>query len=232
MGENDLRHFQRLGIDIWVSPQQASALIAKGAARSRVRDSNDQKVSQAATAPVQKRTWSTKKRSQRPKTTSRETVEARNHNLATQRTVTRPRENEAKQLPQSFEVSLRVFMYGDVSLIVDTDARCPNSLVSDVLIALSGFELHHLNELHFEFPVRGKNQRSAVPGTLTGAQEALRTWLERVSCCVAFLAIGERATKATAKLPAAKYRFCAMDHVPLSLADKQELWNQIKRLKG
>ncbi|MCY4093769.1 MAG: hypothetical protein OXG05_01435 [Gammaproteobacteria bacterium] len=231
MLQNDLRQLQRLGIDVWVSPERARELITAGQAKSML-DVLETPSSQSAT----RRQSTTQARVQRRavETTISPTVEGakvpiRERNEEEARN-TREEPVESKT-SKPFTVYLRVFLYGKAAMVADFSIPWPESLPKDILRALSGFEEHQINELHFKFPLVGLAKNESSIATLAGAQEGFQAWFDqRAPHCKSMIAIGTAVRDTTAQLKKQIPRTIYIDELPISHAGKQKLWNQIKNL--
>lgn len=232
MVENDLLQLQRLGIDIWVSPQRARELIAIGHACSLIENEATKSAQSSTVRSSSPRSWGRR--------VSDESTEAKYHEQAQTRDRRRakPRETAATQdhgvgktPPKPFAVQLRIFLYGSVAMLIEYSSQCPDLLTRDILRALSGFEEHHLNEFHFSFPFVAPSKSKSTKATLAGAQEGFQAWLEqRAPRCESMLVIGMPAKDTAARLIEKISRTIYIDELPLSRAGKQQLWNQIKNL--
>ena len=233
MFENDLRQLQRLGIDIWVTPQRARELIAARQAISMVEIKEIQSAKTTSTRRKTERSWGAR--------TSNETTSASTDNISNvrdrrseQTPVSKPRETVAETTtPPQYDVHLRVYLYGSVAMLIEHSSQTSDLLIRDILRALSGFEDHQLNELHFKFPLVGLSKNESSISTLTGAQEGFQAWFEqRAPHCESLLLIGSPAHETAARLLKKISRTISIDELPLARAGKQQLWNQIKNLNA
>lgn len=231
MLENDLRHLQRLGVDIWVSPQRARELIASGQANSFVEVEDAQSTKTTRSHRRAQRSWVQRKTTETTSTSTSRDLDAPKRR-AERRPVDGRQENvAAKPTPKPFDVQLRVFLYGPVAMLIEYSQRCPDHFVKDILRALSGFEEHQLNELHFKFPLVGMSSNEAAMATLAGAQEGFQAWFEQRSPnCSSLLVVGDSAGDTATRLENKISRTISINELPLSRAGKQQLWNQIKNL--
>lgn len=231
MTESDLRRLQRLGIDVWVTPQRARELIAAGQADSLLEVVETQTSKSASSRRRAERSW-VPRTSPDMTSTSNNTNSDFRDSRSEQRPVSRPREATVETVtPQRFEVELRVYLYGSVAMLIERSSLSPDLLVRDILRALSGFEDHHLNELHFKFPLVGSSKHESSIATLEGAQEGFQAWFEqRAPHCESLLLIGSPANETAARLNKKISRTISINELPLARAGKQQLWNQIKNL--
>ena len=231
MGENDLRQLQRLGIDIWVSPQRARELISAGQASSLIENKDTNTTQSGSVRSSPSRAWGrrTANESVNPKKDEDTNIRARR---AKPRETTPTRDHRvAKTPPKPFAVQLRIFLYGSVAMLIEYSSQCPNVLIRDILRALSGFEEHQLNEFHFRFPFVAPSKSKATIASLAGAQEGFQAWFEqRAPHCESLLVIGIPAKDTAARLNEKLSRTIYIDELPVSRAGKQQLWNQIKNL--
>ena len=231
MSENDLRQLQRLGIDIWVSPQRASELIAAGEASSLLKPEGSKFSRSETVRSSSARSWTRHASSEPAKLKTDEVAEVRDDRAS-------PKESESKRAPElpktpakPFTVQIRVFLYGSVAMMIEYSSQCPNQLIRDILRALSGFEEHQVNELHFKFPLINRSKSESTIATLEGAQEGFRAWIEqRAPHCESVLVVGMPAKETAARLNERISHTIYIDELPLSRSGKQQLWNQIKNL--
>lgn len=231
MLENDLRQLQRLGVDIWVSPEQAHELITSGKAKSLLDDDSAQSSETPSALPPRTRSWERRKRADasRPATRPTSNVRTRPDNRKPISESPAPTVGNVSATP--FDVQLKVYLYGSVGTVVERTEPCPDILIKDILRALSRFEDHQLNELHFKFPLVGPGKRETSLATLGGAQEGFQAWFEqRTPNCESLLLIGSPASDTAARLIEKIPRTISIDKVPVSRDGKQRLWNQIKNL--
>ena len=160
MGENDLRQLQRLGIDVWVSPRRARELIAAGHANPLHTGEGRQSVQSRSSRPGSARPWVRRHGTKASRTSPNEGLKIRDRRASHDVTATTGKKSLEDSDPKPFDVHLRVFLYGSVSMVIEHSTQYSDELVRDILRALSGFEDHHLNELHFKFPLidRSKNE--------------------------------------------------------------------------
>ena len=231
MLQNDLRQLQRLGIDVWVSPERARDLIAAGQAKSLLEVDENQ--------------------SSRSGSRRQSNVHARVRRIAAE--TTKPRidrgakvrdqgryeeagsdvkeESVESTKTQPFTVHLRVFLYGKVAMVAEFAIPWPSLLPQDILRALSGFEEHQINELHFKYPLVGLAKSETTIATLAGAQEGFQAWFEqRTSQFERMIVIGPSVRDTTAQLIKKIPHTIYLDELPISRAGKRKLWNQIKNL--
>ncbi|MCY4129150.1 MAG: hypothetical protein OXG15_07920 [Gammaproteobacteria bacterium] len=231
MHENDLRQLQRLGIDIWVSPQRARELIAAGQANSLVDVEGTQTSKTASSRRRTERNWGSRTSTESTSPSRKGNSDVPNRR-SEQNRVSEWREGvEEKATLTRFDVKLRVYLYGSVAMLIEHSAPCPDLLIRDILVALSGFEDHQLNELHFKFPVVDLSKNESSIPTLAGAQEGFQAWFEqRAPHCESLLLIGSPASDTAARLKKKIVRTISINELPLTRAGKQQLWNQIKNL--
>ena len=231
MNEIDLRRLQSLGIDIWVSPQRARELIATGEANSLSAPKSNQSRDTNRTRQPRTKSWARRVPVDQTRTRTTKETEVRRVSPADETAFT-SQENSAEQHASTvFEVQLRVFLYGSVAIVTEYATKYTNPLISDILRALSGFEEHQINELHFKFPLTNPSNKAWGIATLAGAQEGFQAWFaQRVPKCQKLLIIGSPANDTTARLQDSIPGTISLPELPLSRAGKQQLWNQIKRL--
>ena len=233
MHENDLRQLQRLGIDIWVSPQRARELIAAGQANSLVDVEGTQTSKTASSRRRTERNWGSRKSTESPSPSRKGNSDAPSRRSEQKRVSDRREGVEEKATPERFDVQLRVYLYGSVAMLIEHSSPCPDLLIRDILVALSGFEDHQLNELHFKFPAVGLSKNESSIPTLAGAQEGFQAWFEqRAPQCESLLLIGSPASDTAARLKENIVRTISINELPLTRAGKQQLWNQIKNLSA
>lgn len=232
MRKNDLRQLQRLGIDIWVSRERAQELIARGQANSllQVNDRVSSRATVFRSKSARNRGWDLPKDS--PKEATERVTETRTRWRTTDPSTGTLRPQLVEKTPQQqFAAHLRVYLYGSAALTIEFSTSCSDPLVRDILKALSRFEEHHLNELHFKFPLIGRTKSNPTIATLAGAQEGFRAWFEqRAPHCESLLLIGATASDTAAGLTDIISRTIHIDTLPSARAGKQQLWNQIKNL--
>ncbi len=231
MSENRLQQLQRLGIDLWVTPQRARDLIAAGEAKSLSTSKSNESLD--ANRAHQPRTKSWTRRVALDQTTTRTTRETGFRSVPPGDDTTSTSQEESVEQPASkpFEVQLRVFLYGSVAIVIEYGTKYTNPLISDILRALNGFEEHQINELHFKFPLTNLPNNVSTIATLAGAQEGFQAWfVQRAPQCEKLLIIGSPANDTTARLHDSIPDTISRHELPVSRADKQQLWNQIKHL--
>ena len=231
MHQNDLRQLQRLGIDIWTSPETARELIVGGQAKPIFSFDEDQASRTSGSGQQTARAWTRRRPSEPAEPPANRQAERQiNRSVAEKHPVTRESTNE-QQVAIPFTVHLRVFLYGPAALVVEYSTRCPDLLMQDILRAINGFEEHQLNELHFKFPLIGLSERETTIATLAGAQEGFHAWFEqRAAPCESILVIGGSARDTSARLREKTSRTIFIDELPATRTGKQKLWNQIKNL--
>lgn len=229
MSEGDLRQLQKLGIDVWLPPEQAQLLFDTGKARPLVGNTLQQAapvvthqvrepVQPPASAPSSRRPPLPQRRpSQASSPEAREPAEAKQH---------------APQPPQAaFEVSLSVFIYGVAAVVIEKSLPRIDSLVTDIALAINEFEPHNLNELYFDFPIRLSSSQNAVKGTVEGAQQGFKAWFSKAADRVeTIVSIGAKANQTAAAVAVEQDHLIALDEVPVSADAKRELWARINPL--
>lgn len=232
MAENDLLQLQRLGIDIWVSPQRARELIAIGHASSLIENKATRSAQSSTVRSSSPRSWSRRVSEESTKAKYHQDPETRGRRRTNSGGTEATQDHRVEKTPpQPFAVQLRVFLYGSVAMLIEYSSDCPDLLIRDILRALSGFEEHQLNELHFRFPFVAPSKSKSTRATLAGAQEGFQAWLEqRAPHCESLLLIGMPAKDTATRLIEKISRTIYISELPLSRAGKQQLWNQIKNL--
>ena len=230
MLQDDLRRLQRLGIDIWVSPEQARELIDSGQANPLLETDKSRSAHTSGTRPTPTRSRVLR----RPRETTKQIKVKEEENR------TRPRGEVARdqrgnlgkpKTEMRFEVHMRVYLYGSSAMIIEYSSQCSDAMAKDILRALSGFKEHQLNELHFKFPIVGLMKNESTVATIAGAQEGFQAWFEhRAQNCESMVVIGSAIRDTTARLSTKITRTIYIDELPLSRTGKQKLWNQIKNL--
>lgn len=231
MGENDLRQLQRLGIDVWVSPRRARELIAAGHANPLNHGEGTRTVQSQTSRPGTARPWVRRDTTKASTTITGEDTKTRDQRSSHTVPATIRKKSPEESVPKPFSVHLRVFLYGSVAMMIEYSEKYFDVLVLDILRALSGFEDHQLNELHFKFPLIDLSQNEKTISTLAGAQEGFQAWFDQRSPDnEALLVIGTPVKDTVARLSRRTSHTIYIDALPQSRAGKQRLWNQIKNL--
>ena len=222
MDHDDLRQLQRLGVDVWVSAEKADELIATGRAKPWNQTGPAEASRPRPPTSRRARSWPSKADS---KTDSRGEV---NRTLEKSR-ATHDRTHRERSRQETFEVALRVFLHGPAAVVVPMNEAASSTLISDIALAVSGFETHQLNELYYQFPVQGKTSRGSLSGTVADAQQAFKAWFQaKAAQCQFMVAIGESTIQTVQLLSEESFRMVTIETMPSSVAGKKELWERIK----
>lgn len=231
MRQSDLSQLQRLGIDIWVSPERARELIAAGLANPLVNVDANRASQTISSRQMTPRTRIRRESVERTKPSTIQSTTIQNTRRDGKAITATRKDTVGSSTAKPFTVHLRVFLYGSVAMIVEYSTQYPEHLPRDVLRALSGFDEHQLNEFHFKYPLVGLLKNETTIASLAGAQEGFHAWFEqRVPHCESIIAIGTRVRDTSDRLSKKISHTVHIDEFPVSRDGKQKLWDQIKNL--
>lgn len=241
MNEQALQQLQRLGIDIWVTPERAAELIQAGEAHS-LHDVASPNTSQ------NERLGRVSESRQGVSTRPNRNWSSRQANVSSNTNTTSGSADSSQQVsikvvdnpePQAFKVSLNVFCFDTAVVVLERDLSVPERLVHDILFALSRFKVHpkhskqgyvFVNRLEFHYPAGSVR---VLPDTsVESAQEAFRAWFSNATTkCELVLAIGEAASRTVAKAEDVEHLIVEPQELADSPDAKLRIWQEIQKVQ-
>lgn len=237
MSDLRLRQLQRLGIDIWLTSNQAEALIAAGEGQSLVAGSPQP----ASQETLRNRSWDTKResrgdvrRSSRQEAPKPQTDQAHDR-MREQKARVRVVENTEAS---SFRVDLFVYLFDTAALVLDKSTQISERLLHDLLFALNDFQIHpkyaekelkFVNRFEFQYPVAGVSLTGTT--SVEGAQEGFHAWFSKsTQKCNVLLTIGVDSATTVEKV--SNVRRLRIDQADLlkNTDTKLKLWDEIQRV--
>ena len=229
-----LQQLQRLGIDIWVTPNQAEELIQAGEAQSLF-ESN----TYSATARSLPDRWGSKRERKSQSQLDSRTETRPPSSSRTQHEVARQRSNirvVEKTKGQSFHADFFVYLFSNVAIVLEKSSRVPEKMLNDLLFSLSDFQIHpkyskkdliFVNQLEFQYPVGGVSLSNNA--TVAGAQDGFRVWFSKSARkCTTLVTIGATPEKTVAKVDNVKCLHIEQAEVLGNADAKLKLWEEIQ----
>lgn len=227
MNKKTLLQLQKLGVDVWVTKDHASRLVAEGVASTHG-FSNESSVSQERSSFLSSRNRNAQ---YREATTTRDTppqATPMSQAHATDDTPVYLSKGVAEPNTEPFAINLILVAHGSSLLVYDASELMEERFRDDILLTLSDFKEHNVNRYAFKFPFSNSLRNNPSEITLGAAQETFYAMFKGRSVNFAkgtVLVIGKDPTAVAEPFKSNAQRFVAIDKVPHASADKKALWD-------